>query len=121
MPEEEIQQLYETIKEQGSLVVEGVGETGANAASSLAAGLLAGLPSVASAVARINSVVATLGGGSPSVGIPGGRTSANSFTRNNNIFINNLNQANAADIYDTLRSMNGAQEHVNRGWGYVPG
>ena len=120
MPEEEIQQLYESIQEQGALVVEGVGQTGANAASSLAAGILAGLPSVSAAVSRINSVVATLGGGSG--GVPGGgmRTTANSYTRNNSIYINNLNQSNAADIYDTLRSMNGAQEVMNRGYGYVP-
>lgn len=119
MPEEEIQQLYETIKEQGSLVVEGVGETGANAGGALAAGLLSSLPSIAGAVSRINAVVATIGGGTPSGGLTG-RTSASSYTRNNSIYINNLNQSNAADIYDTLRNMNGAQEHMNRGWGYVP-
>lgn len=119
MPEEEIRQLYETIKEQGSLVVEGVGETGANAGGALAAGLLSSLPSIAGAVSRINAVVATIGGGTPSAGL-GGRTSASSYTRNNSIYINNLNQSNAADIYDTLRNMNGAQEHMNRGWGYVP-
>lgn len=118
MPEEEIQQLYETIKEQGSLVVEGVGETGANAGGALAAGLLSSLPSIAGAVSRINAVVATIGGGTPSGGLTG-RTSASSYTRNNSIYINNLNQSNAADIYDTLRNMNGAQTHVNRGYGWV--
>ena len=119
MPEEEIKQLYESIQEQGALVVEGVGETGANAGGALAAGLLSSLPSIAGAVSRINAVVATIGGGAPSAGL-GGRTSASSYTRNNSIYINNLNQSNAADIYDTLRNMNGAQEHMNRGWGYVP-
>ena len=43
-----------------------------------------------------------------------------SVTRNNNIYINNLNQSNAADIYDMLRNMNSAQETMNRGYGYVP-
>jgi hypothetical protein len=118
MPEEEIQQLYETIQEQGALVVEGVGETGANAGGALAAGLLSSLPSIAGAVSRINAVVATIGGGTPSGGLTG-RTSASSYTRNNSIYINNLNQSNAADIYDTLRNMNGAQTHMNRGYGWV--
>ena len=120
VPEEEIQQLYESIKEEGALVAEGVGQTGANATASLAAGILSGLPSVSAAVSRINAVVAQISAGpATTVAYGMGRTGAN-VTRNNSIFINNLNQSNNADVYDVLRGMSDAQDHVTRGYGYVP-
>lgn len=116
---ETVQNLME---EQETSWMDVFSNAGANAGASLAAGLTSSIPSIAGAVSRINAVVAQVQAGpatTTAYGLGLGKTGA-SITRNNSIYINNLNQSNAADIYDTLRNMNGAQEHMNRGWGYVP-
>ena len=112
--------VTETMQEQEMSWFDVFSNAGSTAGESLAAGLMSSLPSISGAVSRINWVMAQIQAGPATTTAYGlGSHTGASVTRNNNIFINNLNQSNAADIYDTLRNMNGAQEHVNRGYGYV--
>lgn len=114
-------QITEQMQEQEMSWFDVFGNAGSAAGESLAAGLMSSLPSISGAVSRINAVVAQISAGPATTTAYGmGKVGASSYTRNNNIYINNLNQSNAADIYDTLRSMNSAQETMNRGYGYVP-
>ena len=109
---------------EGMASVEGSLEASGEAAgNALAAGLLKSVPNITNAVRYIQGVVAQIQAGpatTTAYGVGLGKTGA-SVTRNNNIYINNLNQSNAADIYDTLRNMDNAQNQMNRGYGYVFG
>ncbi len=115
-------ELNGAVQEQEMSWLDVFTNSGASAGGAFAAGLSSSIPAIAGVVSRINSVVAQISAGpatTTAYGLGLGKTGAN-ITRNNSIYINNLNQSNAADVYDTLRNMNGAQEHLNRGWGYVP-
>lgn len=116
------EELNSAVQEEEMSWLDVFTNSGASAGGAFATGLSSSIPAIAGVVSRINSVVAQISAGpatTTAYGLGLGKTGA-SVTRNNNIYINNLNQSNAADVYDTLRNMNGAQEHLNRGWGYVP-
>ena len=146
VPEEEIKALFDSMVEQTQAAVDTVKETteelgetvtetvqeqemswfdvfsnaGSTAGEALAAGLTSSIPSISGAVSRINWVMAQIQAGPATTTAYGlGSHTGASVTRNNSIYINNLNQSNAADIYDTLRNMNDAQNTMNRGYGYV--